>query len=477
MSQALIHDVDPTAIQGTSASNVSTLNGTAYLPRLAAMLAGLAVLLVPDHKVALQSLSVVACTYALYVVGTRGRSYLSPSGVFFLSSGVFVGLASHYLAQVGSVNDLGQLRDWAVVVFLVTVACDVVVVTLLIRWRTAWPHRRRSVEARPVPTSPVNFQVRALVLLGLSQVPMVKSAAGPIATASGLAGIMMLVLAASSRRVRMRWHGDLLLVALAVVAPLIWVKLEFQGGGRLTLAGLGIASLLAWNLVRPRRFQKVAVVLAIPAFLVFAGLNRSQHNHRDTDSKSVLSSGEGLDSMYGPLDTWTELVTADPAEQTRVGAASSGPRYGKTFLSTLLLPVPRSWWEHKPKGFGAELTTILRPTLLREKRIAANHSMAALSEGEWYVNFGYAGLVMMPLALGWFLAALDRAHVRLCEGGLADPDDWWRATILVAMVASLGDLFWVGTFTFFARGGLAAIIAWLVWQLSTRRPRRQANAT
>ena len=76
--------------------------------------------------------------------------------------------------------------------------------------------------------------------------------------------------------------------------------------------------------------------------------------------------------------------------------------------------------------------------------------------------------MVLPFALGWFLAVLDRAHLRLARSGLQTPDHWWRATILVCLVASLGDLFWVGTFTFVARGGMAAIMAWIVWRLTTR---------
>jgi hypothetical protein len=94
--------------------------------------------------------------------------------------------------------------------------------------------------------------------------------------------------------------------------------------------------------------------------------------------------------------------------------------------------------------------------------------MAALINGEFFVNFGLVGLAMLPLALGWFLAVLDRAHLRLARSGLRTVDDWWRATILVCMVASLGDLFWVGSFTFMARGGMAALMAWIVWRLTTR---------
>lgn len=445
-----------------------------FLPHTLAMLAGILVALIPDPRLALEALAVVSGIYALYVVGTRGRAFLTPSGVYFLASGVFVGLASHYLAEVGSINDLSVLRDWAVVAFTTTTATAMVLTGFSIRWNLEWPSRAdlRAGEARAVPRTPETFWLVAVSMVALSQAPPVRALNITIATAVGLAGVVMLVLVASSRRVKMRWHGDLLIVAMAVVIPVVWIQLEFEGGGRLTLAGMGIASLLAWNLVRPRRIQKVAVVLAIPVFLIFSGLNRvDKDGGRQVSGRSVLASGEGLSSMYGPLDTWTELVTIDQVRLEHTRAGPIGPRYGQTFLNTLFLPIPRSVWEHKPLGFGAELTRILRPSLLREKRISEEHSMAALITGEFYVNFGLFGLVLLPLVMGAFLAVLDRAHLRLARSGLRTSDDWWRATILVCLVTSLGDLFWVGSFTFMARGGMAAIMAWIVWRFSTRRKR------
>ncbi len=445
-----------------------------FLPHTIAMLAGLFVAVIPGPRLALEVLAVISALYALYVVGSRGRAFLTPSGVYFLASGVFVGLAAHYLAEVGSVNELSVLRDWAVVAFTTTTATAMVVTAFSIRWKLEWPSRAdlRAGEARAVPRTPPTFWLLAVAMVVTSQLPPVRALNTTLATAVGLAGVIMLVLVASSRRVKMRWHGDLVLVAMAVVIPVVWIQLEFEGSGRLTLAGMGIASLLAWNLVRPRRIQKVAVVLAIPVFLIFSGLNRvNQDGGRDVSSRSVLTGGEGLSSMYGPLDTWTELVTVDRAHLEHTRAGPIGPRFGQTFLNTLYLPIPRSVWKDKPLGFGAELTRILRPTLLREGRIAPEHSMAALIDGEFYVNFGLFGLVLLPFAMGAFLAVLDRAHLRLARSGLGTVDDWWRATIVVCLVTSLGDLFWVGTFTFMARGGMAAVMAWIVWRLSTRRPR------
>jgi hypothetical protein len=222
--------------------------------------------------------------------------------------------------------------------------------------------------------------------------------------------------------------------------------------------------------VRPRRIQKVLVVAAIPLFMLFSTFSRPDSElDRTTETGEVnYSSGGGLASMYSPLDTWVELTTRQPEELERTNASDIGPRWGSTFFTTLALPVPRSMWENKPLGFGAELTRILRPTLLASGGTAPEHSMAGLINSEFYVNFGLLGMIPLSLGVGWFLAKLDKAHLRATRSGLQNVDDWWRATIVMCLVSSLGDLLWVGTFTFFSRGGLAALTAWIIWKMTTR---------
>lgn len=299
-------------------------------------------------------------------------------------------------------------------------------------------------------------------MIVVSQLPPLQAAAGPIADGFGLAGTLMLVLWAASRRLRMRWYGDLLVVASAIVFPLLWVQLTFTGGGRLVVAGVGIAAFSAWNLIKPRRAQKVLVILAIPAFLVFAGLNRAT---QDPDASTVVSQGEGLGSVYSPLETWARMI--GPLEPETRDLLM--PRWGGTFVNTVLLPVPRDMWEDKPEGFGAELTEVFEPQMAK-----GPHSMAALVQGEWYANFGYAGLLLMIPVTGWVLVVLDRTHARVARDGPSSPSAWWKGVVLMCCVSSIADYYWVGSFMFFARGGMAALIAVLVSRvnLSRRAPYR-----
>lgn len=101
--------------------------------------------------------------------------------------------------------------------------------------------------------------------------------------------------------------------------------------------------------------------------------------------------------------------------------------------------------------------------------VRLGQSFSTLAFGEWYANFGWFGVAAMPLAFGWVVALIDRRHAAIVNEEQTTIDSWWRMVVLVCLVASMGDLYWGGTFTFFTRGGMAALVALMMWKFSTRR--------
>lgn len=405
----------------------------------------------------------LSCGWAIFKAVALGHRYLTPSGIFFLSSGVFIGLAAYYLLAAGTVNDWESLNTGANIAFLSTLGISVFATVFRAGWKVSWPESGELPRVGP-GNAPEFFLPKAFLLIALSQIPFLKAGFLAVTTGAGLAGVMMAVLYTSNRRLRIRWAGDFVIVLVAAAAPLLWMRFEFTGSGRLTLAGLGIASLMVWNFSRPRPLHKIVVFLAIPGFLLFAGSDRLGSNER-VSGEAVIASGDGLESMYSPLDTFVELTRK--TDQTE--GESTGPQWGKTFYAASVIPVPRSIWPNKPIGLGADLTRMLRGRMLRLKMIAPEHSMAALAQGEWYVNFRWPGVVAMTLPLGWFLARLDRWHANLTRTQLRAPSNWWSLAMLACVCNSLGDLMWVGSFTFMARGGMAVLAVGIVWLVSTNR--------
>ena len=90
--------------------------------------------------------------------------------------------------------------------------------------------------------------------------------------------------------------------------------------------------------------------------------------------------------------------------------------YGSTYLALLTLPVPHQWWPDKP-GLADYLQDISKPW-----RPMGALGMIVTFLGESYVNFGYVGIVMIPMLLAYGLARIYfRAYrsnyytvIRLC---------------------------------------------------------------
>ncbi len=71
--------------------------------------------------------------------------------------------------------------------------------------------------------------------------------------------------------------------------------------------------------------------------------------------------------------------------------------YGKTYLSILTLPFPRSLWPEKP-GLGDH---IIRMATLERPYDKEGRAIGFIAEA--YINFGVLGVIFIPLFLGYFL--------------------------------------------------------------------------
>jgi hypothetical protein len=73
--------------------------------------------------------------------------------------------------------------------------------------------------------------------------------------------------------------------------------------------------------------------------------------------------------------------------------------WGSTYLAIVTLPVPRAWWPNKP-GLADHLQEI--STSGRQYNVEGR---ILTYLGESYLNFGYAGLILIPVMLGYLLTA------------------------------------------------------------------------
>ena len=71
--------------------------------------------------------------------------------------------------------------------------------------------------------------------------------------------------------------------------------------------------------------------------------------------------------------------------------------YGSTYLSLFTLPIPRQWWPEKP-GLADYIQDISKPW-----RPMGEMGMIVTFLGESYANFGYVGVILIPLLLAYIL--------------------------------------------------------------------------
>lgn len=74
--------------------------------------------------------------------------------------------------------------------------------------------------------------------------------------------------------------------------------------------------------------------------------------------------------------------------------------YGSTYLVLVTSPIPRQWWPEKP-GLADYLRDFSTPS-----RPMAELGMVMTFIGEFYINFGYAGIVIVSFLMAYWLARI-----------------------------------------------------------------------
>ena len=112
-----------------------------------------------------------------------------------------------------------------------------------------------------------------------------------------------------------------------------------------------------------------------------------------------VSTGEHGDQVI--LDEFAASVS---------GADVNGKLFlGQTYAGLLTVPIPRQWWPEKP-GLADQMTAISSPA-----RPLAENGMVTTMLGEFYLNFSYAGIVVMSFLFAlysgrWFNAAYRNGY-------------------------------------------------------------------
>ena len=394
----------------------------------------------------------------VWVFLTHGGRHITATGVYFLSAAVFGGVGTAYAAMLGEFVDV-ELAIQLLAYVLVAHGA----IQLAVAYRAAL-RRAAQDEGEQVAGTTTAF-VLGWVLLASGLI--VGERLGPIGGAAAYDGVLLLGAA-------VLWSPNLGTVlgrgaAWLMVggATLLFLAVAFHGHGRLNAASLMLAFLIvgggraAWG-----RWWKVAVVAGVFPMLIVSGMSRlALRDSGDATAiewgsgaaASAANEGGGLGSLYSPVRDFVAIVKAD--EYGRIQHFSR--RYGGTFVDALLAPVPRVLWPDKPEGLGRVLVHHLAPEVRHP-----GHSLAGTAWAEWFINFGWWGIVVMVPCTALALIVVDAMLARRTRGTPRTFEELIWAVAVAVLAAGMTDYFWVGTFTYHARAGirvyvLIGIVLWL----------------
>lgn len=391
------------------------------------------------HEISQPAFAMLTALLGIWIFWTHGGRRITGAGLFSLAATMFGGYAGLYwYVQPGMVSTE---------LYQATAACFW---SLWAMWAIFW-RDRPAPENAPEPPDPA--ATSWLIITGLAL-----NAAATVAWLTGFRVGQTLVqevafsgMALFAAGIILHRGGRLRLfrrLALAAAAVFIFSETTFSGYGRLILVSLALIPvvLTSWRL-GTRMTKGLVLTVTVPALMYLTQM-REQFGLAKYGTEL-----NGIGSVVSPLHDFSRLISTHTYE----------PGHGETFWAAAVVWIPRSLWEDKPVGFGLEITRILEPELL-----SIGQSMAALTQGEWYFNFGWWGLVPMVLAIGLLVRCIDVWAVRVSTAGLTSRRALLTLTIALLLIADLPNLMWVGTFGYLSRTVLRVAVILALFAFAKR---------
>ena len=224
-----------------------------------------------------------------------------------------------------------------------------------------------------------------------------------------------------------RWH-------LLALAAFFLGAVAFQGYHRFMLV-LPLLYLTALYLQTQRRRWPTIPILIAAFFvgLIFPRLKYIGQALQYGDTQEAIA--QFSQAFVRDKQSFTDsAATEDFLDQFAGGLSlvDSNDRkfWGSTYLAIITLPVPRAWWPDKP-GLADHLQEI--STSGRQYSVEGR---IITYLGESYLNFGYAGLILIPVLLGYLLTA---ACLRATSGPMQRLGRYIYLVFFMALVQTFRD--------------------------------------
>ncbi len=396
---------------------------------------------------ALTVMGVLQLLFGVWVFWTHGGRQITAAGVYSVSASLFVGFAGIFYADL-----YGSAVPPAI--YLATVLCYFSHIAMYaLFWRTSFPVTRAA--TRVYPTEQVTAWLGKTGLVLLVTAIAAHVAGIHIVVIDSMAFVSLVFLACASFNHPGGPAGRPWYLIAAMSGFVLYTLIFFSGYGRLKLATLALVFVAAACRYLRHRSAKLITLACIPGMLLVFGAMRVAFLQGLYPDKTDTENN-GIDSVINPLLTFGQVI-----DGLHGGTIDYGR--GSTFLATLVLYVPHALWQGKPIGFGS----VLAKALLKDGSYVEGTSLAALSPGEWFYNFGIPGIILMVVVLGLAIRWLDSVFHRVLERPLDTRNDFIALAAALVAVASMSDLMWVGTFTFNERAGTRLLVIFAIALVST----------
>ena len=202
------------------------------------------------------------------------------------------------------------------------------------------------------------------------------------------------------------------------------------------------------SLTSKASLKKLVYIGSIMAVLSTASFIRAE---RSDVSLSDLSISAGIEATL--QDAFYGAYAIDPAKLTGIVLRNQEFLLGQSFVMVFVAPIPRVMWPSKP-------AVRIGPYVAQEILDYGNNSGAPPSAfGEFYINFGWLGVV-----IGSFLIGVGAAFVRSFCLAASDPG-LGRVRYALLMICLIN--FLIGDFTYAAlfvvKYGLAIVVCEWYW--------------
>lgn len=248
---------------------------------------------------------------------------------------------------------------------------------------------------------------------------------------------------------------------------IIFVALNyFLSSQRLGVLIIIIASVLVgrvsfFNLKSKVALRRLGLVGLIVVVLSTSSFIRQERRSVDLSEIDIMA---GVETTLEHAFEGTYAL--DPAKLTGIALRHDDFLYGQSFAMFIVAPIPRVLWPEKPN-------VRLGPYVAQEILDYRNNSGAPPSAiGEFYINFGWLGIIVGMLGLGVIAALLPSI------GQSATSPEIGRVRYGLALMVLI--LFLVGDFSYAAlyaiKYGFAAVVCEAYWRARLKPSREQAAA-